>query len=422
MQELQNNNIIINNVFCFINSAKCDYPKETLKDVAFSFYTHEDIKAAKTEICNLLRKDIQWRRDPEKKKKDLSDVIEFHEELMSKRNNFKFVCTSYKAMPLLGMEMIAPLLLNLTTEINKINELLPKIVDIKSEVLNTADTVRQVRVEMADIKTMFTNAVDGMQAAAGDIANDDANLLQDLHSFRKSLTSAEGSTINEIIRYENEVVPVLDISTEEEEGKKREAISLEEDDAQNSFVKDISEDLSNLVTNKRTGAISKVPENVHSSSDLYSEVLKRVHNRKFPKNTAKQVKSINVYNSKTVNSNQTNNNRVKGVRKGDGCPSFKSVKRSADVFLNRVHSDTSIAIIRDYIKDTFNVGCINIEQIKIKTQDYNAFKITVPLHERDLLFRSELWPEDVVVGKYYNRNKKSFTDNYDNTNDKGNTN
>ena len=120
--------------------------------------------------------------------------------------------------------------------------------------------------------------------------------------------------------------------------------------------------------------------------------------------------------------NQTNNNRVRGVCKGDGCPSFKSVKRSADVFLNRVHSDTSIAIIRDYIKDTFNVDCINIEQIKIKTQDYNAFKITVPLHERDLLFRLELWPEDVVVGKYYNRNKKSFTDNYDNTNDKGNTN
>ena len=264
--------------------------KKTLKDVAFSFYTHEGIKAAKTEICNLLRKDIQWRRDPEKKK-DLSDVIEFHAELMSKRNNFKFVCNSYKAMPPLGMEMIAPLLLNLTTEINKINELLPKIVDIKSEVLNTADTVRQVCVEMADIKTMFTNAVDGMQAAAGDIANDDANLLQDLHSFRKPLTSAEGSTINEIIRYENEVVPVLDISTEEEEGNKREAI-IEEDDPQNSFVKDISEDLSNLVTDKRTGAISKVSENVHSSSDLYSEILKRVHNRNFPKNTAKQVKSI----------------------------------------------------------------------------------------------------------------------------------
>ena len=84
------NNIIINKVLCFVNSAKADYPKETIKDVALSFYSHEDIKAAKTEVCNLLKTDIHWRRDPEKKKKDLSDVIDFHEELMSKRNNFQF--------------------------------------------------------------------------------------------------------------------------------------------------------------------------------------------------------------------------------------------------------------------------------------------------------------------------------------------
>ena len=161
-----NDNIIINSLLCFISSAKTDFSKETLKDVSTSFYSHEEIKVAKTELCNLMKKDVIWRRDPDKKRKDLSDVLEYFDELTSKRNNYKFVSNSYKGMPQLGMEMIAPLLINLTTEVSRINEVLPKIMDIKSEVLNTADAVRQVRVEIADIRKMFGSAVDGMQAAS----------------------------------------------------------------------------------------------------------------------------------------------------------------------------------------------------------------------------------------------------------------
>ena len=46
------------------------------------------------------------------------------------------------------MELIAPILCNLTEEIHKINEALPKITDIKTEVCNTTDAVRQFRVDM----------------------------------------------------------------------------------------------------------------------------------------------------------------------------------------------------------------------------------------------------------------------------------
>ena len=46
----------INNLLCFINSAKKDYPNETLKDVTYAFYSHEEIKSAKTLLCNLLKK------------------------------------------------------------------------------------------------------------------------------------------------------------------------------------------------------------------------------------------------------------------------------------------------------------------------------------------------------------------------------
>ena len=76
---------------------------------------------------------------------------------MTGRNGVKFLSNSYKGMPPLGMEMIAPLLINLTTEVTKINECLPKVLDMKSEIQNTADTVRQMRTDLLDIKKKFSS-------------------------------------------------------------------------------------------------------------------------------------------------------------------------------------------------------------------------------------------------------------------------
>ena len=106
-----------------------------------------------------------------------------------------------------------------------------------------------------------------------------------------------------------------------------------------------------------------------------------------------------------------NSARLRGARKASGSSSFKAVERTADVFLGRVHKETPIEDIKAYVKNTFNVTCLDIEKLVIKTDAFNAFKITVLLSDRDLLFKPELWPEDVVVGKYYNRLKNRNSSN-----------
>ena len=53
------------------------------------------------------------------------------------------------------LEFIVSLLIKLTEEVNKINEILPKILDIKSEVTNTADTVRNMRVDLINTTSMI---------------------------------------------------------------------------------------------------------------------------------------------------------------------------------------------------------------------------------------------------------------------------
>ena len=184
----QTGEIVINHLLCFLSSAKNDHSRESLLDMAYSFYSHEEIKLAKTELANILKRDVVWRRDPEKKRKDLDDVIEFLDELKASKFKTRFVSDNHKKIPPVGLEFIAPILTNLTGEVECLNELLPKILDIKSEVVNAADTVRQLRVDVDEIKLNFCQAVSGLNEASNDIMENDLEILNDIRSFRLSIS------------------------------------------------------------------------------------------------------------------------------------------------------------------------------------------------------------------------------------------
>ena len=76
---------IVNRILCFINSAYADYSYDSLLEVAYSFYSHEEIKVAKELLCTLLKKDLIWREDPNKRRKNLKDILEYHQELTASK-------------------------------------------------------------------------------------------------------------------------------------------------------------------------------------------------------------------------------------------------------------------------------------------------------------------------------------------------
>ena len=96
--------------------------------------------------------------------------------------------------------------------------------------------------------------------------------------------------------------------------------------------------------------------------------------------------------------------RVTGSRKE--VHQLRAVKRTADVFIGRMDNDVTIEEIKDYISVNFELNVLNMEQLVIKTDKYRAYKVTVNMNERDKLFNAELWPEDVIVDKFYNRRSK----------------
>ena len=73
------------------------------------------------------------------------------------------------------------------------------------------------------------------------------------------------------------------------------------------------------------------------------------------------------------------------------------------MFLGRVDKEVTVDNIKDYIKDTFDVMIRSIEGVEIQSKQFNAFKITVLSEERETLFNAALWPEGMIVNKFYKR-------------------
>ena len=75
---------------------------------------------------------------PRRRRKDLRDLLNYHEEFKEVNKHVKFVAISHKKMPPVGLEMFALILTNLAEDIMKLNEVISKILDIKCEVCSTA--------------------------------------------------------------------------------------------------------------------------------------------------------------------------------------------------------------------------------------------------------------------------------------------
>ena len=102
--------------------------------------------------------------------------------------------------------------------------------------------------------------------------------------------------------------------------------------------------------------------------------------------------------------NRANQNKVIGV--GSSNAPFKAVKRYVDVYVGRLELGVDCDDITGYIKENFKVEVLNVMKLDIYSRDFNSFKVTVCMDEREKLFNADMWPQGVIVDKFYNRKKR----------------
>ena len=378
-------NLIINNLLCFLRTAKNDYADEVLFDLVFSFYSLDEVKCAKELIAGLLNRDVTVRKNPEKKKKDLDDLMELFNDFKDSENFRKdiFVSDSYKRMPPLGLEFISPILTNLSDEIIKINNLLPKITDIKSEITNTADTVRSMKIQISSLeKKIDNNLSSGVNAAAS------INSRPNLH--KPPLISADHQVLSpSMIKIGS---PSPDITKTLNNDLMSSAKSSKIVELQRNIYKDIQQ--RNFIQ-ERNSARDDLPYNDPQKGNSDDDSEWTVVERK--RRSYKNKNNVNKENSRTsliTGSKKITENSLKGIAK------------TVDVFIGRVDVSSTPVEIRKYIESTFNIKVINTEQLSINNNSYNCFKVNVQIQDREKLFDSNMWPEGVIVNKFYVRKPK----------------
>ena len=415
--------VIIDNVLCFLNSALSDYSQEKLADIVYSFYSHEDIKNAKEKICNILGKDIIARRDPDKKRKDLNDLLQSFIESKEKFKRNKYVADTYKKLPPIGMEYIAPLLINLTSEITRINELLPKILDIKTTVSNTADTVRDIKVDISQLKQI------------GDRFNNQSNCLtstnkentiktfrqkgaenQSLSTEAANLThtiSNQQSSVNSIKQQiENQPSPEMKHTTSNIEtsevgqtpmlnGSPEESTSIESTDVSSPLP----------LTNRGSHPLNLSNDDDFSTRPSFSSTPTEYNEERRNGNGDSNLQGWTTVERRKKKTRGKIRYHSKSLVTGAKCSDdkFKAAERTCDLFIGKVAKNVDVASIKEYIEKNFTVKVLHIAILEIKTAYFNAFKVTLSTNDKEKLFKPDKWPKGVIVDKFYNRKSKNLS-------------
>ena len=360
----------------------------------------------------------------------MTDFIDAFNELKEKKDReykYKFLCDAYNDMPPVGLEFIAPILVNLSEEVARINELLPKIMDMKTEVINTADSTRDLKIEMSRLKTDINSSlksfsqnikddsvkshitpsknnnisipINNKNNCSNEILNSNVNLL---HSHKEG--DSKGFNMNRM-SYRDAFTNASGDATRNPGPQLTPHVMRNRDSAnatsspRGSFVATtVSAFNANCNTNSdknmtpTNDPLNNEENNVSEKENGWTHVNRRNRNNEFK------------------NSNSNNMNRFTGAKK-NVAGVFKAVKRTIDVYIGRVDPSVTTNDVKKYIMENFKIEVLEISQLEIKTTSYNSFRVRIYLHDRDVLFKAETWPENMIISKFYSKRQRIQSNN-----------
>ena len=458
-----NTDLHINNLLCFLNGAFNDYSQNVLHNLIYSFYSIEEIKSSKELLGLIIKKDIVNRRDPDRKRKELDDLFEFYNEWKTNTRRGKFLADCYKKLPPVGMEFIAPILVDLTEEVAKLNEVLPKIADIKTEVVNTADTVRNLKKDLISIKNCHTMTNNNQSSRKFPDKDEISNFLTDFRQTSIVNLSNPASTGKNINSNNNDSLTLIaQVNKANNENSSKVGNSKNMKNTNTTLIDSVINDDNNLSLNHTVSPSSynRVSEKIvdlqkqiinsvasprpslkvdttdinlnsviNNKSNLETESNSRNMDNNAPP-TSPNTKRNDAYDDDTVrqeeesdgwtvhhsknwrrNNNRRNSNRGKTKYQKSSSrvtgqkvvtnQLFKSSNKSVDLFLGNVDKSTNIKDINDYISENFKIDPLDVTKLDTKTDYCNCYKIKVLLNDRDELFNGALWPSGVIINKFY---------------------
>lgn len=355
-------NSVVDNVLCYISTARHLQSDEHLISVCKAFYASDKITAAKEVLYKQSGEVMTKRRGDCKMRSDLVDMLSLFRRLDEEGKVLpNFLCDGYSKMPpASGFEIIAEHIVGLMTEIGTLRSEINEMKNINNSF--DADSLNEVKAEVNEIRKIV------------EIMKNDKKEEKQLH---------EKNTLN----------------TQDEESDM-------------SYAK-ILKSMSGLNVFPKTNNIStKFKKNVNSSGGDNSRNSVNNHKGVFASDSSKTNKSVLSSNHSAKYEDQDGNNEkwqtvkkkrpaIKGSRKSIG--HLHGVQETRDLYVGRCDQSTTVEGLINYIKNEVEIDVITCVCISNDSANVKSFKVGVKLNEIDGLLNADLWPENIRVRKFYNR-------------------
>ena len=438
-----NENFILNNVLCFINSSWNDYDRVALHDIVFTFYSDADIIEAKNLICEISETDLQLRRDPNRKKRDLSDILDIFDKIKkvdSPCKDFIFVSDDSKKLPPSGYDTISPALSSLMNEVIEVrhsydnlsrnmNELTQQVGNLIQnndifKLLN--DDVNTCKLDLLDIKHSITSL---MRATLGNQVRrlstmSNAPYFDKLNSTSESIESGvvqaccnDQSVLQDVISDAkfSEPTIVVDNCPSAPPLSQLEADDINKLSDQKqivhskTFIRSSNKNDINLPTKDSqkprfySSVAAIIPENKNKNEtsnykDPYKKppsVLAKNSFSNFPKN-----KIVDEDGYTKISYRRRRSVTTTGTKKNFGTSGFRSADKFIELYIGRCEESMTANRIRDYLISELEVTPKSCKQINTKVMYASAFKVVVNIGDKSKLFSPNSWPEGVICCKF----------------------
>ena len=390
--EKETQDLVVNNVLCYISSARHSLPNDQIIQCCLPFYDYDEIKDAKDIIFKSLKEKSVRRRGDNAKKAEIQDILDALVKMEEREIPIScYVANSFKAMPpTSGFELIGSMLTTLFDEISSLkNEIKSFKNSNRIDQKLYADTA-QVKCDIKEIKH-------------------DINFLKlksNERNLSKSKLSDVGNLSVRVSRLESHSPSAPTLSQIESKQfspssskSSPSPITLSGCQSANFF------NDSDVFVEKS----SKINLSSDVSTDakaLYSEITK--HKTQHLKDNKKTNDSSKFFSRTNVpkSFDAKKNAKIIGTKKISSNSKLKPAPRTYDVYIGNCDISIDENTLRDYIINDLNLNVGSISELNSKSQSTKSFKVNASIDVRDKLLNSDLWPVGLVCRKFFNFSKK----------------
>ena len=363
--------IKVNDVLCYLTTARNTLSRDNIILNAVGFYTNEVIYSAKEEIFNLCserpirRKATQEVSNPAVS--NIKDILDLLDKVEGQITLPSFVAAKFNSLPPSNFECIAAVICSLRDEVTALREEVSQMKKLNLEACSSRAENECIKQDISDIKL-------GIKSIKS---------MKEREQEYKKWSYSEAAK-SEPMRRDDTIISRLAISgrvmSQQIPSKRRLNVPYDQPST------------SSAATVMTNSTVIDESESEHLGFVSHSQNREECDERQQPTTGGSSWQLVR------------SRRRVKpivgvsGTRKKE--EGLTGAQRVFDLFVGGCQRESNEDNIKSYCKK-LGVNLKKVEKLQSKSDWYNAYKISMWENERDILMKPESWPQGIFVRKFY---------------------